>query len=267
MELATSASVAEAELRLRRDLIEELLLGLSDSAARARASALGIDLDRRRRVVVVELTSPPPPGAGADRLPHVLRRVLHAAGDDGLLVTRGSGVVCLADADVDWQQALRAITGEPGSGPCRIGVGSTCERVGDFPASLRHARQALSLAARSTEGGVLAFDDLGVYRLFALHADAADLDRFVDHWLRPLIEYDAARRADLVRTLSSYLRNGSSLAATSAELTVHRSTVKYRLERIRALTDHDLADPATLFSLQLATRALETREALADDLR
>jgi sugar diacid utilization regulator len=262
MDMARSASVAEAELRLRRDLIEELLLGLAESAAEARAAALGIDLGRPRRVVIVEPLSPPHPGALADRLLHLLRRVLHGMGDAGLLVTRGAGVVCLADADIVWSEVLRDIATEPGGGSCRVGVGSVSAQAAEFPVSLRHARQALRFALRSASAGVVTFDDLGVFRLFALNADTADLDQFVDTWLRPLIDYDAARSAELIHTLTSYLRTGGSLAATAADLVIHRSTVKYRLERVRSLTGYDLTDPGTLFSLQLATYALETRRTL-----
>jgi len=44
---------------------------------------------------------------------------------------------------------------------------------------------------------------------------------------------------------------------------VHRSTVKYRLQRIREVSGLDLNDPNTRFNLQLATRAWQTRQALA----
>jgi sugar diacid utilization regulator len=266
MELARSASVAEAELRLRRDLVEELLLGLAEPAARARAGPLGIDLDLVRRVVVVSPVRPLEATAGTDRLLHVVRRVLHDLGDACLLITRGATVVCLAGTDVAWTEALRAIRSDPAGGPCWVGVGSACDRVTDIPTSLRHAHQALGLTRRSTRsGGVVSFDDLGVYRLLALNNDTAELDSFVDRWLGPLLEYDATRSAGLVRTLTSYLQTGGSLAATAADLTVHRSTVKYRLQRVRELTAYDLADPATLFSLQLATYALQTRHALLDE--
>jgi DNA-binding PucR family transcriptional regulator len=43
---------------------------------------------------------------------------------------------------------------------------------------------------------------------------------------------------------------------------VHRSTLKYRLQRIRDLTGFDLSDPETQFNLQLATRAWVTLRAL-----
>ena len=36
---------------------------------------------------------------------------------------------------------------------------------------------------------------------------------------------------------------------------MHRSTLKYRLQRIREVSGHDLAVPETQFNLQLAFRA------------
>jgi len=43
---------------------------------------------------------------------------------------------------------------------------------------------------------------------------------------------------------------------------VHRSTLKYRLQRIREISGHDLTDPGTNFNLQLATRAWQTLQSL-----
>jgi DNA-binding PucR family transcriptional regulator len=43
---------------------------------------------------------------------------------------------------------------------------------------------------------------------------------------------------------------------------VHRSTLKYRLQRIKEISGHDLGDPDTSFNLQLATRAWRTLAAL-----
>lgn len=260
--LAKSAIVAEAELRLRRDLIEELLLGLSQPIAEARAEALGIDLARPRRVAVIEPVTPGKLSAVDDRLLHLVQRELTAQGDQGLAVRRGTGVVCLANDDVDWELIVCPINSKLCSSTHRVGVGSICTSAADYPTSLRHAHQSLRFSRKSESRGVVRFDDLGVYRLLALNADTNDLDGFIDQWLGPLIDYDAARSAQLVSTLTSYLRSGGSLNATASELFIHRSTVKYRLERIRAISKHDLADPETQFSLQLATYALEIRRNL-----
>jgi hypothetical protein len=54
MELARLRGIADTELRLRRDLIHDLLAGTDDESAMARAEALDYDLRRPHRVVVVE---------------------------------------------------------------------------------------------------------------------------------------------------------------------------------------------------------------------
>lgn len=45
---------------------------------------------------------------------------------------------------------------------------------------------------------------------------------------------------------------------TAKTLSLHRSTLRYRLQRIRDMSGHDLNDPDTRFNLQLATRAWTT---------
>ena len=79
---------------------------------------------------------------------------------------------------------------------------------------------------------------------------------FVREWLGSLLDYDARRKAELVHTLTQYLEHGGNYDATAAELSVHKSTLKYRLQRIRDLTGLELNDPDVHFNLQLATRGL-----------
>jgi DNA-binding PucR family transcriptional regulator len=118
--------------------------------------------------------------------------------------------------------------------------------------------------ASGGDGKVTVFDQLGVYRILAEAQDTGTIERFVREWLGPLLDHDAARRTDLVPTLSSYLEHGGSYDAAAKAVAVHRSTLKYRLQRIREISGLDLSDPETQFSLQLATRARDTLAALRD---
>ena len=59
--------------------------------------------------------------------------------------------------------------------------------------------------------------------------------------------------------------DGDRYDATAAALMIGRTTVRYRIRRISALTGHDLRDPETRFQLQLATRAWATRQAASTD--
>jgi DNA-binding PucR family transcriptional regulator len=45
---------------------------------------------------------------------------------------------------------------------------------------------------------------------------------------------------------------------------VHRSTLKYRVQPIKQVSGHDLADPDTCFNVQLATPDWQTLPALRD---
>ena len=260
MELVRLRSLAETELRLRRDLAEELLAGTDEASALDRANALGYDLERTHRVLVVE-------GRARARDPelffHAVRRAARTMFVGSMIVARGETVVVLADRMVNWEQLRAAVLTELGGGRCRIGIGGPCDRPGQFPRSYHEATLALKLqrAARGADQA-LSYEDLGVYQIFGEIPDPAAIERLVRRWLGPLLDYDRHKKSELVGTLSQYLESGGSYNATAEALCVHRSTLKYRLQRIREISGLDLTDPDTHFNLQLATRAWRTLSAL-----
>jgi DNA-binding PucR family transcriptional regulator len=97
-----------------------------------------------------------------------------------------------------------------------------------------------------------------------LGADPANLRRFAEEWLGPLIAYDRAHRADLVRTLAVYLEAGGNQANAAEVLFIHVSTLKYRVQRIREISGRDLSDPGVRFHLLLATKVLRALEVLGE---
>lgn len=262
MELARLRSIAETELRLRRDLVEELLAGTDEDSALARAHALGHDLERRHRVVVVE-------GRGRtedkDNFFNAVRRAARETRVGSMLVSKGGAVVVLSDADIAWDRFRNAILADLGGGRCSVGVGGWCDHPSDFPRSHREAQLALKMQ-HSVRGDdrVTCYEDLGVYRILGEVRDTAAVEGFVRQWLGALLDYDARKRSELVPTLCRYLERGGSYDGTAAALSVHRSTLKYRLQRIREISGHDLTDPDTNFNLQLATRAWQTLQSLRD---
>ena len=254
MELARLQSLADTELRLRRDLVEELLSGTDETSALARAAALRYDLQRPHRVVVVESAGGHPDDG---RLFRAVRQAARDAQVGSLLVSRLGRVVVLSDThDGPWRAFQAEVIHELGGQGCRVGVGGTCGSPLDFPRSYREALLALRIqrVANGTERVTL-FEDLGLYRLLANMADLSLVEVFVHDWLGSLIDYDEQRGADLVATLTSYLEYGGNYEATAQALAVHRNTLKYRLQRIREISGRELGDPDTSFNLQLATRA------------
>jgi sugar diacid utilization regulator len=260
MELARLQAVAETELRLGRDLVEDLLTNANEWAALNRARALGYDLRRRHRVgVVVEDQSS---RRDPDTSFHTVRRAARDAGVGALLVPRGAAVVILSYAEADWDTFHRQVRRELGR-DVFVGVGGPCDCLPDFPRSYREAMLALRVRSTDRSGRrTIFYEQLGTYRLLAEVSELSAIDRFVEEWLGTLIAYDSDHGAELVNTISTFLESRGNYDATAAALFVHRNTLKYRLRRIKEISSHDLKDPDTLFNLQLATRALSTRRAL-----
>ncbi|MCX4752363.1 helix-turn-helix domain-containing protein [Kitasatospora purpeofusca] len=131
--------------------------------------------------------------------------------------------------------------GRPAVGPVAL--------AGAYAEGLRCVR-ALRVLGRDGEGasaGSLGF--LGV-----LLGDGHDVSGFVGATLGPLLDYDARRGTELVRTLRAYFDCGGSLTRAKDELHVHVNTVVQRLDRVEVLLGRDWNGPERALELQLALR-------------
>lgn len=252
MELAHQRGLAEMELRLRGDLVDDLVAGTEDESAYSRAQAIGYDLHRPHAVVVVQ-------GRGRATGEPLTRAVGQAAAElqIGSLVGRHAGAVVLLAHDLGrWAEFGSALATRFPTGQVAAGVGGRCDTPAAFPRSCREAFVALGVRQASREPvGVTTYEGLGIYRILAGGEHNVAVEGFVREWLGSLLDYDSAHRAELVKTLSCYLECGGSYDDTADALAIHRSTLRYRLQRIREVSGLDLADVDTRFNLHAATRA------------
>lgn len=123
----------------------------------------------------------------------------------------------------------------------------------------RRARVAADAARRLPRlGPVVSWADLGVHRsLLRLSRD--ELEDAVPDGLRALLEHDP--RGTLRATLTTYLDEAGSSAATARALTLHRTSLYYRLDRIADRTGLDLHDGSDRLALHLGLRALDLLDA------
>lgn len=132
-------------------------------------------------------------------------------------------------------------------------MGRLCPGPSDLPRSYSQALRALGVRQSSARtSGVTTFDELGLYRMLGSNRDVGE---FIREWLGPLLDYDVTHNRDLVPTLWQYYECGGNYDATARELMIHRSTLRYRLRRIRELTGHELGAVDTRLNLHIATRA------------
>lgn len=254
---------AEVTRQLRNELLEGLLLGhLADpEEVRRRAERVGFTPGRMHHVIVLspEDTAVPLHDAAAEarraavrrrRLLDGLAELMESRAPDAIVSPQHDElVVIVPDSDdprrgpKDLGRAAIAHTSTLfGSWTLTVGVGGgTCQAPTEIASCYAQARRAVEAARRfGRRGEVVAFEDLGLYRLLFQVANPAELDGFVDQVLGELIAYDSKHQADFVLTLASFLRNNASPQSTARELAVHVNTVSYRLQRIRTISGLNL---------------------------
>ncbi|SCD80956.1 transcriptional regulator, CdaR family [Streptomyces sp. DvalAA-14] len=253
-QLSHERRLAELQPQLRCDLVDRLISGEATDDSFTQAAALGHDLHRQHKVAVLEWPDAAESGALGDAVARAAGRLRR----DVLVGSRGATtVVVLAGEDRrdPGDELHRAVSDELGTGAGAIGVGGPCDTLTDLPHSYDEAVRALAVRRRSQDPyGSTGFEELGLCRMMGTGDGEREADRFVREWLGRLLDYDARHHTELLMTLSRYLESGGSYDATSETLLIHRSTVRYRLQRIREITGHDLGDVETRLNLHVATR-------------
>jgi sugar diacid utilization regulator len=251
-ELAHRLALAEMEMRLRGELVVELLEGLDEDEARTRAALFGHDLRQPHQVAVIRCA------AGHD--PEWIESALHGVGgsnDPSPMVGRRRGlVVAILAGGTDAGQLHKALKHARADFPCSVGMGESGVDPAGILLSYTQALRAVHVRERSPapDGGT-DFAELGLYQILEDPERGGAVDNFVRRWLGALIDYDAAKTAELVNTLAHFLDCGGSYDLTAQALLIHRSTLRYRLRRIRDLGGLDLADVDTRLNVHVATRA------------
>ncbi|MFE9578585.1 PucR family transcriptional regulator [Nocardia sp. NPDC006044] len=259
LELAHQRNLAEIELRLRRDLVDDLAAGTDNDSAYARAEALGHDLRGTHYVVLVHSAS------RLDAIAEVASRAASAQGLQSIQGRHSGMIVLVTDRRPDPAVLHHAIREGVDTTSITIGISGRCEQPSDLARSFADAHRAVHIRLRSRiPDGATAFDELGFYRLVDAAHIQGQVEDFVCEWLGALLDYDDNRNSDLVYTLAQYLECGGNYDDSAAVLHIHRSTLRYRLGRIRELTGFDLRDMNTRFNLQAATRAWQFLSVIPD---
>lgn len=269
----------QAASRARREALHEVLWDLVEGptehrvAARARAQQMGVLLGSRLRVLHGHLENVDEiareRGWDTSRSDRLRRDVVRALRDreDGprlaLVGLRGDLVVSVAEGlDVPAARRLvhdivTSIHAEDPGIRSSWGISRPHGDAEALPAAFNEARTALSASHRLGGNQVSLYEELGVVRLLLGSGSDPDLQTFVDDVTGPLVTYDRDNDGSLVRTLRAFFDADCSQRVAAEKLFVHHKTLRYRLERIKALTGLDLARHDDRMRADVALRLLQ----------
>ena len=286
LEMIKQREVAEAEDRVRGELVDDLLSGTygDEANVQRRARHLRYDLSVPHLLLVVDV----------DHFGRFIRERQYDEGRVILLkqkllqlvvgVTRrqypkqlvaahsDSVIVLVPEPGALARKASKDATGDAAGDALAlkireavadselgltvsVAVGRLCQNPEDFRPAFLEAQRALDLMVRfGKREQVINYDRLGVYRLLAQVEDRAGLEAFAGRVLGPLSAYDQARGTPLLKTLEVYLQRHGNLRQSARDLHIHLNTLHYRLRRIGEVTGMDLKDADARLDLLLALR-------------
>jgi sugar diacid utilization regulator len=255
----------EAAAAFVRALLERNVTDRGDIVARA--AELGAEIERGAGVIVAR-AAPRTAQAGdwRGRVLTVALRAVRSVGP-GSVGALGDGeaaevaAIVPAGEDAQLARAARSLERELEAALSGFSVTVARSRLADDPVDLYRAGKEAALAANVAEAEgqtMLAFEDTGAYRLLlpAMSEEPGELERFYQETLAPLAAYDEQYETDLVNTVETYLENDGNVAQTAASVFTHRHTVRYRLERVKELTGHDIGSSEGREKLSLGLKAM-----------
>lgn len=248
-------SVAEAEGRVRGELLDDLISRPDLDGLRDRARRLGVDLDAPHVLAVARHEG--------QRERAAFWAASHATLARGLAAARGDEVALLLPGDKPGLMARR-IAAELSTSlgrPATAGAAATVAT--GVAAAYREAhRCADALMALGRIGEGASAEELGFVGL--LIGEGRDVSGFLASALGPVADYDERRGTALVRTLTAYFGVGGSLSRTAEALHIHVNTVTQRLDRVAQLLGADWQEPDRALEIQLALRLHRLRTHMPD---
>jgi hypothetical protein len=244
--VAVRSIADEDEVDLRQSVMTDLLSASPKARARGAESIAALRLlpsssDYRVLVLQGRSRSKADPALIALEIEEATRAIIRATPFQSFGVTAvDTGIVVLAGT-VNHKKVSAALTGMT-TGDTVGGLGGAKSSLAELASSHREATISLeSLRRDRARSEHLAdWEHLGLDRLLLqLPLDQitmADLPTGVTRIL------EAQSGIDLAQTLNAYLDFGGDAQATAKHLHIHRSTFYYRLDKIREVTDLNLAD-------------------------
>lgn len=238
-------AAADAEQRVRTDLVSDLITGRGDpSALQARARHSGVDPTRPHAVLVA--------CADSDTPRRTLLLAAHAAAGPGSIVGEHDGHVVALVPSEDAHGAAAALASRLRRlGTVTVGAAGPVQVAQEVPAAWAEAaRTASALTALGMAGRGASAEHLGFAGLVV--GSTPDIEGYVRRCLGTLLDYDERRGSELVKTVQAYFNAGGSPRHAASLLHVHVNTVSQRLDRVSHLLGADWQQPARALELQLA---------------
>lgn len=249
-------SIQTAEASLKGSLMAQLIEGdasretiLSDQSLR-----YGVDLRSPYIMMAIEADNSQP--RYVTQVYRIINQILTQQEIQAVAGQFAGQVVILIQANQDipalGETLLKRLSSANGN--ARIGISMTVKDASNVGNAHQQCIEVLEITQRlKANSPIQYFADLGyMHTLYHAGIESLHHNPYVPV-LRDLLD---EKQADLFNTLEAYLDEGGNSVQTADILHIHRSTLNYRLVRIKEICDVDLSSPSVRMNLHIALKLM-----------
>ena len=140
----------------------------------------------------------------------------------------------------------------------KMGISSEFSSIEDCNIYYHQAITALQVGSiLGEEKYIYQHEDIQPYNFIYRAKDQLLKEDFYNISIYILKKYDDKNSSELYKTLYIYLKNNHSMTKASAEMFIHRNTLRYRLEKIVELIGIDLDENDNSFKLYYSYKSID----------
>ena len=258
-------SLQSAEASLKGSMMARLIRGEGGSETILRDQSLryGLDLRLPWRMLLVDISDGLP--SSSSRAYRAINRALAAGNQQAVAAQFAGQVVILAQAEAAIETLAHTLLEQLETDPAGVSIAISRGFTGMDQVGVAHQQcnEVLEIGQRVQRNRrIFRFEDLGyIHTLY--HAGAAGLKQ--NEYAPILRRLLGERQRELFNTLETYLDAGGNSVQTADSLHIHRSTLNYRLARIRDICQVDLSRADTRLNLQVALKLMRLFDDRARD--
>lgn len=272
LELSRQRAAIEAEIRLRGDLLDDIVLRRFDNEEEivSRAVRLGVSLDRLRQVMVFQYTAAGASGGDTALSSDTRRLALRTIGSvlqplTSLVAWRSGRAVALVEGESRSASARELaeriqerLQQDAPSLRCVVGIGDVVAAASELHRSYREAVACVEVArVMGADSAIVEYPQSVLLQLCMQLPDRLTALNLVRQSLGPLKAHDRRHESDLLETMRAYVEADGHLKHAAERLYMHVNGLKYRLGRIERVLGANVRNSETRFQYRIAFRVLD----------
>lgn len=188
-----------------------------------------------------------------------IARELHYSLERGLVVEEGGRLLIMASRQNKEQvkQVLESICGCD----CQVyaGIGTEVSKLQKLRQSYEHAMTAYQLTKTAIEKNILAYEELGVYKILSDLRHPELGEKFIDEVLGRLIQYDEENGTDYLEILKAFFENECSILHTAKAVYCHKNTMNYKMNKVKEILGYDIMSNGNRARIMVALYFMKMR--------